>query len=131
MASIGHQKTNLFGVGEAQELCFNYSPRTRRLWFTNPSLSCWTSLVSLRLVLVSQWKSNSLILSYCWNGIQLLKFLQVLLIYYGARKCTPQSTLQALSVLAYIRKKALKPREKLSILVLKWLSKGLKWLEMV
>ena len=47
------------------------------------------------------------------KGIQLLKFLPVLLLYvdngWGG---TPQSTPQALSVLAYIRKKALKPGRK-------------------
>ena len=31
MASIWRQKTNLFQVGEARELCFNYSPKRRRL----------------------------------------------------------------------------------------------------
>ena len=50
------------------------------------------------------------------QGIQLLKILPVLLLYYGVDNVwggTPSSTSQALSVPAYIRKKALNPRIKI------------------
>ena len=53
MASIWCQQTNLFWVGKAREWCFHFSPRRRRLWFTNPQLTCESSLVGLRIVLVS------------------------------------------------------------------------------
>ena len=44
------QKNNLFWVDETRELCFNFSPRRRRLWFTNPPMSSGIFLVGDWLV---------------------------------------------------------------------------------
>ena len=57
------------------------------------------------------------------KALQLLKFLAVLLLYYGVVNVWmryTKSTLRTLSVSAYVRKKVLNHGEKLSALVLEW-----------
>ena len=68
-------------------------------------------------ITVKVWVSNILwLLVSIRKSIQLLKFLPVLLFFYGvdtAWGSIPQSTLQVLSVPAYVRNKALNPQRKI------------------
>ena len=85
--SIWCQKTNLFWVGEAWELCFNYSPRRRRLWKPSckPPTALWVVngwLNTSAGITMEVWVSNILwLLVSIKKGNQLLKFLPVLLLY--------------------------------------------------
>ena len=109
MTSIWRQKTNLFWVGKARELCFNYSPRRRRRWFTTPppptSTTLWVILGWFKAsaaITIKVRVSNILwLLVNVRKGIQLLKSLSVSLLYYDVdnawERCTPKYLAEAIS----------------------------------
>ena len=112
---------NLFQVGKAPELCFNYSSRRRRLVYKPPT-ALWVILGWFKTsaeITIKVWVPNILRLLFSVRkGIQLLKLLPVLLLYYGVDNACGRYTPKYLASMK--ERKHWTLEEKLSALVLKW-----------